>query len=148
MPVSALEWTTFAIRMRPIAPSRTARCARMLSGTKRWFTDTGGTVDSSPAVYNGAVFVQSHDGMLWSFDATTGAERWSVSLGGGPSSPTVAGGMVFVTTEAGEVAAVDPADGSVLWSANVGSPIRSSPSVINGGVYFGADNGTVYAFGL
>jgi outer membrane protein assembly factor BamB len=39
------------------------------------------------------------------------------------------------------------ADGKEIWSYEVGSPIISSPTVANGLVLVGADDGFVYAFG-
>jgi outer membrane protein assembly factor BamB len=46
------------------------------------------------------------------------------------------------------VYALDAKTGAKLWSYNVGDYLDSSPTVANGMVYIGCNNGKVYAFGL
>jgi outer membrane protein assembly factor BamB len=38
--------------------------------------------------------------------------------------------------------------GAQLWSFLTGSYVEASPTVVNGVVYEGSDDGTMYAFGL
>ena len=62
-----------------------------------WNYMTGGTVESSPAVANGVVYVGSHDHNIYALDAETGAKVWSYATGDRIfSSPTVTNGVVFV----------------------------------------------------
>jgi outer membrane protein assembly factor BamB len=60
------------------------------------------------------------------------------------SSPVVAKGSVFFGTSGGDLVARDAGSGSLRWSAPIGAAI-SSPSVVDGVVYFGA-SATLYAF--
>ena len=62
-----------------------------------WQTTTGNSIESSPAVANGVVYVGSDDGNLYAYKATTGALLWSATTGSYvTSSPAVANGVVYV----------------------------------------------------
>lgn len=66
-------------------------------------------------------------------------------------SPVVANGVVYYADGlASRVYALDATTGTVLW--NTGTPsdagIFASPSVVDGQLYFGGMDGTLYAFGL
>ena len=123
-----------------------------------WRAETGGDVDSSPAIAGGVVYVGSNDGRLYAFDLATGATRWSRDLGAPVNaSPAVDGGRVFVQTRAGVLYGLSAADGSVRWRVPTGRIIplpwghesgdyfTSSPVIANGTVIFGAGDGGVYA---
>src|SRR5207249_10701081 len=87
-------------------------------------------VSSSPVVdSSGVVYVGSADGSVYSFNPSTGAQNWSVSLGK-PIEATLAigqNGWLYVATRsieniqvAGIVAAVNPVTHTVQWQV-VGS---------------------------
>jgi outer membrane protein assembly factor BamB len=127
------------------------------TGTKLWSSSILGSVNtSSPAVVGGVVYAGGR--VVAAFNATTGAVLWSVSPGGPLSipgdSPAVAKGIVYigasVTGErgasSGTLYALNSRTGKTVWSAPVASGITSSPSVANGVVYVGSDDGTLYAF--
>jgi outer membrane protein assembly factor BamB len=65
------------------------------SGTPFWAYKTGGSVESSPAVANGVVYVTSDDFFLYALHARTGALLWSQSAGYYGNPPTVASGVVY-----------------------------------------------------
>ncbi len=117
-----------------------------------WTRTIGGTVDSSPGVVGGVVYVGTDDGTVYALDANTGAVRWSyLTLGAVESSPAVVGGVVYVGSDDGTVYALDANTGKVRWSL----PIReittsvttsaSTPAVVGGVVYVGSWDGNVYA---
>jgi hypothetical protein len=65
-----------------------------------WNYTTGDTVDSSPAVCDGVVYVGSQDDKVYALNATTGKQVWNYTTGGEVySSPAVANGVVFVGSE-------------------------------------------------
>ena len=115
------------------------------TGHLLWTFPTGGSIESTPAVAAGVVYVSSDDGNLYAIDASTGLELWSYPIGGGPSSPAVAGGVVYIGSLDGHLNALDVVTGLLNWSFPTGSLIVSSPSIAAGLVYFGAQNGNVYA---
>lgn len=89
---------------------------------------------------NGKLFVVSADGMLSSFDASTGQAGWSTQLTGQyafDSAPTARNGVVYVAGSggAGTLYAVDEADGAVLWIAPVANGQDSSPTISDDGVF-------------
>ena len=62
------------------------------------------TVDSSPAVANGVVYVGSDDNNVYALSAKTGAKLWSYTTGNYvDSSPAVANGVVYVGSGDGKV---------------------------------------------
>lgn len=78
-----------------------------------WTYTTNASVDSSPAVVRGVVYVGSGDGNVYALNAATGAVRWSHDTGGVVnSSPAVINGTVYVGSDNSEVYALNAATGS------------------------------------
>ena len=118
------------------------------TGVPLWQYQTGGWVDSSPAVSGGAVYAASMDGNLYALDRLTGALLWSVPLGAGSvSSPLVLAGRVFVGTGApdSKLKVFDAASGAQLMSYAALQPVDSAPSSDGLRVFFGANDGWLYA---
>jgi outer membrane protein assembly factor BamB len=115
------------------------------NGQLLWSFPTGGSIESTPAVAGGLVYVSSDDGNLYALNASTGLQVWSYPVGGGLSSPAVARGVLYVCLSGGTLVALNAAAGTLLWSFSPGSNSVSSPAVAPGLVYFGAYNGNVYA---
>ena len=118
------------------------------TGTLLWAYRTGGWVDSSPAVSGGAVYVSSMDGYLYALNRLTGALLWRAALGASSvSSPLVLDGKVFVGCGApGNMFKVfDTATGSQLYQYAVDEPVDSAPSTDGTLVYFGGNDGKIYA---
>jgi eukaryotic-like serine/threonine-protein kinase len=137
----------------------------------RWKFQTHGAVLSSPAVYNGVVYVGSDDRHLYALDAATGAEKWHfVTKGGGVnSSPAVSADAVYFLSVDGSFYALDRTSGKQLWKFDTEGERRfeakglhgvtphqqiiadpwdfflSSPALYNGAVYFGCGDGNIYA---
>jgi outer membrane protein assembly factor BamB len=62
-----------------------------------WNYTTVGSVESSPAVAGGVVYVGSDDDHVYALNATTGKQVWNYTTGSWVfSSPAVAGGVVYV----------------------------------------------------
>ncbi len=118
------------------------------TGDPVWRFETGGAVQSSPAVLDvpgtagRTVFVGSSDGNVYALDAATGEKRWQFEAGSRvTSSPTVIGdavgdrespaegGTVFVGSSDGTVSALNAATGDPVWRSETGGAVRSSPTV-------------------
>lgn len=102
-----------------------------LSGTYFW---------SNMTYEGGKLFVVNFDGLLRSYDATTGAAGWSVQLPGQyafSSPPTASGGIVYVggAGSGGTLYAISESTGTVLWTQGVANGENSSPAVGPAGVY-------------
>ncbi len=80
------------------------------------------SVQSSPAVADGKVYVGSREGKVYALDASTGAFIWSYTTGNEvQSSPAVAGGIVFVGSIDGKVYALSATNGALMWSYTTGT---------------------------
>jgi outer membrane protein assembly factor BamB len=114
-----------------------------------WRYNTGGAVNSSPAIVNGVVYVGSgyfKTGRVYALRAATGAKLWSHKLGSSVlSSPAVANGIVYVGSGPppnNKVYALKAHTGALLWSYDT-SFVYPSPSVVNNMVYIGSNDGIV-----
>src|ERR671938_81891 len=132
----------------------------LATGALRWRYDTEGvtlqsrnfgydrrTVQSSPAVSGGTVFVGARDGFLYAIDAATGQLRWRFDhkISWVNTSPAVHDTVVYAGSSDGQfVQAVHAATGRELWRAKAGVT-WSSPAVAGDLVFFGSTDGGVYA---
>jgi outer membrane protein assembly factor BamB len=65
----------------------------------KWSFPTLRTINSSPALANGVVYVGSDDGSLYAVNAADGQKLWAFPTGGKiDSSPAYANGVVYVTS--------------------------------------------------
>jgi outer membrane protein assembly factor BamB len=100
-----------------------------------------GTFSWSGLAYDhGKVFVVNFDGLLKSFDATTGQAGWSTQLPGQyafSAPPTAVNGIVYVggAGTGGTLYAVGEYSGNLLWTAGVANGDESSPAVSSDGVF-------------
>jgi hypothetical protein len=133
----------------------------LADGTRRWRHETEGaslsseeagfdrrTIQSSPAIADGLVFVGSRDAHVYALDLATGERRWRT---GDPppwiiTSPAVADGRVFAGSSDGRfVQALDARTGRELWRARVPSNVFASPSLADSTVYAADVDGTLVA---
>ncbi len=133
------------------------------TGAVRWTFATEGTgldssyfgydrrsIQSSPAVRNGTIYVGARDGFLYAIDARSGRLRWRYDhkLSWVNASPAVDGGVVFAgSSDARFVQAVEATTGKELWRTpnRALGLVWSSPAVA-GNIVFDADwDGRVFA---
>jgi outer membrane protein assembly factor BamB len=132
-------------------PASSGRASRRASGRVRrgWTYPTVTSVDGSPAVAGGVVYVGDDNGIMYAIDAATGTLRWKISTPGPGTSivarPTVTGGTVYIGSENNDVYALDAATGAVRWKANTTGSVDSSAAVVAGVVYVGNDNNELFA---
>jgi eukaryotic-like serine/threonine-protein kinase len=130
------------------------------TGAEKWKFETEGvklksgdfgydrrTVQSSPTVSNGTVFVGARDGWIYALDAATGAEKWRFDhkISWINTSPAVVDGVVYAgSSDAQFVQAIDAATGKELWRTTTGTT-WSSPAVAGDVVYAGDGQGRLHA---
>jgi len=106
-----------------------------------------------PAIAQGRILQLADDAHLVSRDLDTGKKRWDRTLGSlSASTPALEDGRVWVTiletskgSGKGRVVCLRFRDGKILWSKTLSSRSESSPLVHNGRLFFGTENGTLYA---
>jgi outer membrane protein assembly factor BamB len=153
---SSADWTEFhRDNMQRWNPYETVLGVGNVGGLQlKWqsipisYIQQGNTIESSPAVVNGVVYIGNLDGSLYALNASTGATLWSTTKsGGGSSSPAVANGVVYYGFGAG-MFALNASTGASLWGYEVDDyAFSSSPAVANGIVYVGSEDNNVYALG-
>ena len=119
-------------------------------GSMVWEHKTDGPVYSSPVIaVDGTVYVGSNDRHVYALDGGSGVQRWATAVDSEVwTAPALSDddALVFVTTTFnGGAVALRTATGAVAWSFPVGHTIFSSPLVTQERVYFGADDGHLYA---
>lgn len=134
--------------------------ARATDGRPLWRWDSPGraldsgafgfdrkTVQSSPAIGDGRVYVGTRSGSLYALDQATGEELWESSHGTSwvNGSPAVADGRVFAGSSDGRfLQAVDAETGEELWRRDSGV-IWTSAAVVGRRVHFAESNGVIRA---
>jgi outer membrane protein assembly factor BamB len=125
------------------------------SGNKLWnHTTVSASLPAAPSIANGIVYIESSGG-IWALNAKTGEEIWHTSDTTGYNTPAVVGGVVYAACDDpyGKLWALDAFTGAKLWNYSIEdyfgeSPyFGSSPSMANGIIYLGSEEGTIYAIG-
>lgn len=91
------------------------------------------TVQSSPAVVDGRVFVGARDGFLYALDAATGERLWRFDheVSWVNSSPAVSGGLVLAgSSDSRFLQAVDARSGKERWRIETVGIVWTSPIVV------------------
>src|SRR6185369_11013433 len=105
------------------------------------------SVQFTPAVADGLVYVGARDGILYAIDATSGKEKWrSDQQASWVTAPAVADGLVFApSSDARFIQAVYTKTGVEAWRVPNAAPVWSPPAVAGGLVYIGDFLGNVRA---
>ena len=116
-------------------------------GSKKWAFDTGGAVDSSPAIgSDGTIYVGCHGSYLYAINPD-GSKKWAFETGDSVfSSPAIGSdGTIYFGSQDNNLYAINP-DGSKKWAFKTGGDVDSSPAIgSDGTIYFGSDDGNLYA---
>jgi eukaryotic-like serine/threonine-protein kinase len=106
------------------------------------------TIQSSPAVADGAVYIGSRDGGLYAIDAASGKLRWRASHGTSwiITTPSANDGKVYVGSSDGAfVQALSASDGKEVWRQKIGTVIWSSLAISGDRLFFGDRAGRICA---
>ena len=103
---------------------------------------------SRPVVWRGTLFETAGD-HLEATDIETGRRLWQwgeavAEEGERRLTPAaVSNGRVLVGTWDGRLVSLDAADGTVRWDADVGAPVHWQPTMVQGRVFAGLEDGSV-----
>jgi outer membrane protein assembly factor BamB len=120
------------------------------SGREAWHQSVKNSwVPSTPAVSQDRVFAGSADGRaLFAYDEKTGNLLWTTPLDNLIfSSPIVAGDSIYIASMGGTVFGLKAATGQVFGYTMTQDRVLSTPWVSEGVLYFGDNDGFIYAFG-
>jgi glucose dehydrogenase len=109
-----------------------------------WSYTAGDSIESSPAVANGVVYIGSLSFYLYALRADTGTVLWKYPINEA-ASPAVADGVVYFGSPGGNVYALNAQTGAKLWEYPIPDTVDSSPTVANGIVYVGAVDNKLHA---
>jgi eukaryotic-like serine/threonine-protein kinase len=140
VPFARADWPMFHA---DAAHSGAAEGNPVLTSTLLWKYTTGDSVNYSPVVANGIVYICSYDGNLYALNAKTGEKIWNynatrLNIG---CSPTVADGIVYVGSgdQNRYLYALDAYNGELLWTAYIGATVTKDPTIVSGVIYLAAD---------
>ena len=108
---------------------------------------------AAPVVGGGKLFAVDADGVIYAFDADTGARRWThriqvsgdlrdATFGGGAS---YADGRVYATSGTGDVVALNADTGAEIWRKKPAGPLRGSPTIAFNALYVMTQDNQVHA---
>jgi outer membrane protein assembly factor BamB len=118
------------------------------NGNYKWSLKLGDSIDtwSSPAIYEGTVYIGSDDGYFYAVNADTGDLEWKYDLGGGGGgSPAIgADGTIYTTCEGkleGDNFFAFNQQGEKIWGFNETNSASSPAIGSDGTIYFGTWDG-------
>jgi len=114
---------------------------------------TAAATENAMALWNDTVYFGNRLGYLYAHDALTGGRKWKLKLGERiRSAPSISTpdtdadqATVYVGCDDGRIWAVDATTQEKLWNYPTGAIVRSDPWIADGVVYFGSDDGYLYA---
>jgi hypothetical protein len=122
------------------------------TGKERWrLHETVWWINASPAMDDGRAIAASSDGRyVEAVESATGKPLWTFDAKANFfGSVAIAGDVAFAGDFEGRLHAVDKTSGKELWRFQAeGSRILTSPAIAADRVYFGADDGSVFALNL
>lgn len=117
------------------------------SAPPAWTFESRTLIEFPPAVDNGLVVVGVNSGRVYGLNAETGRIIWARRQKGAiASSPAISGDTVLISSMDGALTAYTRAHGTPLWRFSTdGSPVESSPLVVDGRAYIGTWSGRLHA---
>jgi outer membrane protein assembly factor BamB len=117
------------------------------NNTVMWAYATGNTIESSPIISNGIVYVGSFNNNVYAINAATGTLNWSYGTGGNIySAPSISEGKLYIGSTSHKLYALNATTGALNWSYDMGNIIYdASPTIADGIVYMGSNNNKLQA---
>ncbi len=116
------------------------------TGEKLWEFNSRSSFHSSPAVYDGVVYVGADDGNLYALDANKGSVLWKFHTGDAiVSSPNIRDGTLYIGSDDSNVYAISLADRGLRWQYGTAGAVKSTPALWRGMCYVASTDGYLYA---
>ena len=118
------------------------------TGRQLWRFRTGAYIWYTPGIDSDTVYFGSADYHIYAVDQETGRERWRFKTGNRASSSVVVeGNTVYFGSQDRRLYALDATTGESLWYFEVSRGVQN-PTIDDGCLFIGADDGRLYALGL
>lgn len=103
-----------------------------------WTFETGGIIQSSPAVSNGFIYFGSNDNKVYCLNAETGQKVWEYETGADvSSSPLVAEGNLYIGSNDKKIYCLNAGNGKKKWDYTTDNAVASSAAIYNNKIYIG-----------
>lgn len=121
------------------------RCLHADTGELRWEFESDFITTTSPAFFNGRIFINGGNKTVYSLDAQTGQLIWKSELENSlTSSISTDGERLFIGDCTGILSCLELETGDILWMLDCGDYIYGTPAVSNNNVYIGTLDGIFY----
>ncbi|MDQ2700224.1 MAG: PQQ-binding-like beta-propeller repeat protein, partial [Actinomycetota bacterium] len=100
-----------------------------------------------PAVVDGVLYFVDNDGYAFALKSKTGKKVWKKRIARlNAATPTYADGRLYIVNmRPGQVLALNAKTGKEIWKKSLPCRSESSPIVVHKRVYFGCEDGNLYA---
>lgn len=117
-----------------------------LDNTIKWSYETTSSVESTPTVVSGKIYIGDDAGKFYCLNADDGTIIWNYQTNNSvDSSATVVNGKVYFGSYDDNVYCLNADNGELIWNYTTGSDVEySSPAIANGKLYIGSYDGKVY----
>jgi len=119
------------------------------NGSKKWEFETEGAIASTPLVYNNTIYIGSFDRHLYAVDTTNGSLVWKSEVKADNwfwTKPVICNNTVYAGCLDGKVYILDAETGDeVVDAIDLGSPISSSPVLVDGAIIIASEDGRIWA---
>ncbi|HXS47092.1 MAG TPA: PQQ-binding-like beta-propeller repeat protein [Solirubrobacterales bacterium] len=114
---------------------------------KMWRYTDGPLLEFPPVIAGGRLFFVDNNGYAIALDADTGKQLWKRRIGRlNASSPAYSKQRLYIVNLVpGHVVKLDARNGKVLWKRPLPGRAESSPVVVGRSLYFGCEDGNLYA---
>ncbi len=123
-------------------------------GEVLWTRPLGDTLDATPTLAGGQLFIQTWSREVYALDASTGVVRWRFDYSPSPADDhrqaalLVVDDLVLVPAWNGTLFALDAISGERRWSFSGGQPLRAQPAYDGHNLYLASGDGTLSALTL
>lgn len=119
-----------------------------MSGKQKLRYETPESIYASPCLLQGIAYIVNKNGECYGIHLQSGKKIWEAEVNNSVStSPIVTSKSIYFTCQDGYIYELDRKNGQQTWSYNIGIEItKSSPMIYRDTLYFGGDNGYLYAF--
>jgi outer membrane protein assembly factor BamB len=144
----ALQWTMYGADPRRTQQQASLRVRPPFRVV--WSRGLGALVEFPAVVSDGVAYITNAKGSVRALNMRNGKVIWrhDTPRGKMAASPAVWRDQLIVHGMDGHVWVLRRSDGKLLWHYTVGSPVESSPVIVDGADVFGAWNGTIRALDL